>query len=73
MRGIASVRTSASFAFVLITSQYQRIPFPAFPARGRELLLPSFLAGDKEVCSVGRTSLSKAWMVENTLKQKHPA
>ena len=60
MRGIASVRTSASFAFVLITVAVSAHTFSGFSARGRELLLPSFLAGDEEVCSVGRTSLSKS-------------
>ena len=60
MRGIASVRTSASFAFALITVAVSAHTFSGFSARGRELLLPSFLAGDEEVCSVGRTSLSKS-------------
>ena len=60
MRGIASVRTSASFAFVLITVAVSAHTFSGFSARGRGLLLPSFLAGDEEVCSVGRTSLSKS-------------
>ena len=56
MRGIASVRTSASFAFVLITVA---VSAHTFSGRGRALL-PSFLSGDEEVCSVGRTSLSKS-------------
>ena len=58
MRGIASVRRSASFAFVL-TVAVSAHTFSGFSARGREFL-PSFLAGDEEVCSVGRTSLSKS-------------
>jgi hypothetical protein len=57
--GIASVRTSASFAFALITVAVSAHTFSGFSARGPELL-PSFLAGDEEVCSVGRTSLSKS-------------